>query len=335
MKSLEKEVAVEFNKGNFVVHKSAREFSAIAIDQAHEQANAVIKGDGGVIGITEDPSALRRWMVAGPEISHLVSEYEKASRAKETPTATRHHESAPDAQRQFLDKAQKLTKVMQDLGNPFQEESSDLLTLDTKDIAHPKAADLINTHYDRGRDQFKEFMEHLEHGDGEFFYQPIKKNNIDFFKHDQVAKEPKQKTLREDCHLFSRLFISCQSRQCDLMEFFKHENQPFPPALSDSGKLHPCQKSQLVDILESQVTKPDTEPEVNALIIDGSAFVNAHPPLASKTFGDYASQDVLPSVKSLSFKYKRIDIVFDVYLPFSLKAKNKVKERKRSQKKGD
>jgi hypothetical protein len=30
----------------------------LAIDQAHEQANAVIKGDGGAIGVTEDPSAL-------------------------------------------------------------------------------------------------------------------------------------------------------------------------------------------------------------------------------------------------------------------------------------
>jgi len=37
----------------------------MAIDQVHEQANAVIKGDGGAVGITEDPSALRRWMVAG------------------------------------------------------------------------------------------------------------------------------------------------------------------------------------------------------------------------------------------------------------------------------
>ena len=30
----------------------------VAVDQAHEQANAVIKVDGGKIGVTEDPSAL-------------------------------------------------------------------------------------------------------------------------------------------------------------------------------------------------------------------------------------------------------------------------------------
>ena len=40
------DVANEFQKGNFVIHKSRRDFSAMAIDQAHEQNNTVIKGDG-------------------------------------------------------------------------------------------------------------------------------------------------------------------------------------------------------------------------------------------------------------------------------------------------
>jgi len=51
----------------------------MAIDQVHEQNNAVIKGDGGAIVATEDPSALRRWLVAGLEISRLVANYETAS----------------------------------------------------------------------------------------------------------------------------------------------------------------------------------------------------------------------------------------------------------------
>jgi hypothetical protein len=54
------------------------------------------------------------------------------------------------------------------------------------------------------------------------FYQPIKKNKTDFF---QQMPEPnmgdsKQKTLKDDCRLFSTIFISCQSREDDLMEIF-------------------------------------------------------------------------------------------------------------------
>ena len=47
----------------------------MAIDQAYEQNNAVSKGDRGVIGLTEDQTALRRWTVAGPELSRLVDEF--------------------------------------------------------------------------------------------------------------------------------------------------------------------------------------------------------------------------------------------------------------------
>lgn len=67
------------SKGNFFVHKSTRAFSAIAIDHVHEQTNAVIKGDGGAVGVTEDPAALRCWMVAGPEVTHLLAVYEEVS----------------------------------------------------------------------------------------------------------------------------------------------------------------------------------------------------------------------------------------------------------------
>lgn len=51
-------------------------FSAISMDQAHEQLNAMVKGDGGAVGLTEHPGALRRWMVSGPEIARMVSEFE-------------------------------------------------------------------------------------------------------------------------------------------------------------------------------------------------------------------------------------------------------------------
>ena len=37
------QVAEEFKKGRFVVHKSQRPFSGLVIDQAHKQKNGVIK----------------------------------------------------------------------------------------------------------------------------------------------------------------------------------------------------------------------------------------------------------------------------------------------------
>jgi len=47
------------------------------LDQAHEQINALCKGEGGAVGLTEIPGAFQRWMVAEPEIARLVAEFEE------------------------------------------------------------------------------------------------------------------------------------------------------------------------------------------------------------------------------------------------------------------
>ena len=108
------------------------------------------------------------------------------------------------------------------------------------------------------------------------FCEPIKKNKMDFFRQQSaLGHATKQIVLKEDCQLFSKLFISCQSRECDLQEFFRHYNQQFPASLSECGKLYTVQKSQLAAIFQSLVRIPDTEPEANTIIIDGSSQVNS------------------------------------------------------------
>ena len=58
------------------------------------------KGEVGAIGVTEDPSALRRWMVAGPEVNGLATEYETVSEAKDANEKVRHHKQTAFAQLQ-------------------------------------------------------------------------------------------------------------------------------------------------------------------------------------------------------------------------------------------
>ena len=70
---------------------------------------------------------------------------------------------------------------------------------------------------------------------------------------------------------------------------------------------------------------PDKEPEVEAIIVDGSALINSLPPRTSTTFDEYTRVTVIPYVQALSAKYKRTDIVFDVYLPSSSKSKTRLK----------
>ncbi len=59
-----------------------------------------------------------------------------------------------------------------------------------------------------------------------------------------------------------------------------HKNHPFPASLSNNGKLHAYQKSQLVESLGGNACMEDTETEVDVLIIDGSALINVIPTYA-------------------------------------------------------
>ena len=63
----------------------------MALDQAHKQNNAAVNSDGGTVGLTQSPSALGRWMVAGPEVMRMTSQFE-ASPEENKPLDTSHRE---------------------------------------------------------------------------------------------------------------------------------------------------------------------------------------------------------------------------------------------------
>ena len=49
----------------------------MAMDQDYEQMNDHVKGDFGVIGITDNPSALIKWTTTGPEVARIIDEFER------------------------------------------------------------------------------------------------------------------------------------------------------------------------------------------------------------------------------------------------------------------
>ena len=69
--------------------------------------------------------------------------------------------------------------------------------------------------------------------------QPLKKNNLPTFTSTNKKTVSKDKmnvgVLKDDCALFLRLYIACQIRDGNTEHFFKHENQPWPPSLSQLG----------------------------------------------------------------------------------------------------
>ncbi len=90
-------------------------------------------------------------------------------------------------------------------------------------------------------------------------------------KENKVKK--KNNNLKSDVCLFSHLYISSTIRGGDLDEFFSHENHPWPPSLSDNGKLRlPTSKADLLSFFEIESSDPPSYFDIK--LIDGAAAVN-------------------------------------------------------------
>ena len=108
-----------------------------------------------------------------------------------------------------------------------------------------------------------------------------------------ISSKAKQKivNLKSDCKLYSRLFIAYEAREGNLEKRFAHENNSFPIAISEHGKLRKCASKSdflkcLYEIQESSVESP----KLYIKVIDGAAFVCMNAPKCAKTIGDYCME---------------------------------------------
>lgn len=153
----------------------------------------------------------------------------------------------------------------------------------------------------------------------------ITRNSFALFSRQNNKSKSKDKEkieeLKNDCSLFSRLYIASQTREGNLEEFFKHENQKYPPSLSKGGKLRQSKKADLLGCLESNIKIEDkaTPPAAEVKVLDGAALVHFLPLHDCRTFGDYANEVFLPYVTSQLENSSRVDLVWDIYRKDSLK----------------
>lgn len=217
--------------GTWVVPKTTNRFSAMPIDQAHEQNNELVKGTGGAVGLTENPSAFKKWMVAGPEQARLLTEFEEQYMEDfEDGDHHHHHEEGMSTQNTFRKQARSLVQVINEMSNPFQDDGPELLALDTRNIIDDSVINTVRTIEAVGKDQYETYKKSVITDMTQSIHKPIKKNALPLFR----SPSPKTKSkkagqvsmLRDDVALFSRLYIVMQHREGDMDTFFKHENHP-------------------------------------------------------------------------------------------------------------
>ena len=112
--------------GSGWVQALAEAGTALPLDQNHEQENAIVKGDGGNIGLTENPPALQKWAVIGPEKSTLLVMSEETFMEVVQPDY-KHHEEGAASQTELCRETCALIEYFEEFGNPFLETGSELI----------------------------------------------------------------------------------------------------------------------------------------------------------------------------------------------------------------
>ena len=108
--------------------------------------------------------------------------------------------------------------------------------------------------------------------------------------------------------------------------FFRHENHPFPPSLSDDGKLRLGKKSDLLSILAEEETNPPNCFDVK--VLDGAAVVHLLSTTDVVTFDEYADRVFIPHIIKQLQNSRRVDVVWDTYIPSSIKESAREKRGK-------
>ena len=128
-----------------------------------------------------------------------------------------------------------------------------------------------------GEGQYKAFVKERLIDRSKPITEPIKRNNVALFSRPpgktRSKKQAQVSKLKANCSLFSRIYIACQPREGDLQDFFSHENQPWPPLLSQQGKLRKGNKADLIRCLQGTTEIAAESPLVDAKVFDGAANV--------------------------------------------------------------
>ncbi|XP_065670919.1 uncharacterized protein LOC136089121 [Hydra vulgaris] len=322
----------EFKKGHFTSRKTNADFSAMSDDQLHEQNNKLIKSDGGAINVLHNETALLKWMVAGPEISRMINEFENEVRSSTSLgyQHRRHHEDRNSFQTRYLHHVSDVVKSMRDDGNPFAEQL--LQTADNHKIIMSNSAEkTVQEAKITGQQQYNEYVADRLVSRQKSIHEPLKRNKFELF-HSLKIPGSNHKTkiadLKHDSNYFCKMYVASQNRVSDIEDFFSHENNRYPPSFSEFGrKRKATSKSDVLICLEQYGSEKqqdfNLDYKVSALIVDGAALVHMLHPRSSKTFSDYCENVIGPFVDRLLRSAQRLDIVFDRYVPKSLKSETR------------
>ena len=152
-----------------------------------------------------------------------------SGKANEQDTDVFHHDEGRKLQDDFSVDVRNLVDALRSRGNPFLEAGVDLVNLDGR-ISNANDVAAI---YDKGKDQYDQFVNDVIVTRNTRLDSPIKNNAFQLFKitKRRKAQQPNLPLLKAGISLFGQLYIATTEHHgdnCDLDMFFALEAHSFP-----------------------------------------------------------------------------------------------------------
>ena len=109
------EVSWKYLKGNFSISKTGIPFCSIGSDHALEQDNKLLKVNGGVVGLTQNPTALHRFCLISPSLASLCSQFLKNSGIIDKSTKLKHYQLVGSINKRISVNVSKVINMLNDL----------------------------------------------------------------------------------------------------------------------------------------------------------------------------------------------------------------------------
>ena len=160
-----------------------------------------------------------------------------SGKANEQDSDLFHDDEGRKRQDDFSVDVRNLVDALRSRGNPFIEAGVDLVNLDGRISNAPD----VSAIYDKGKDQYDQFVNDVIVTRNNPLDSPIKNNAFQLFKitKRRKAQQPKVPLLKASISLFGQLYIATSERRgdnCDLDTFFAHESHSFPPSLANGNE---------------------------------------------------------------------------------------------------
>lgn len=324
-----------FMNGKFSVQRGEGKCSMMALDQSQEHSVKFLKGEGGTKGLYGQSEEKEMIELSRPEVLRILDEFESACFTQADKGAVEHAVSSKAEQTKLLNHLKALCNLVTEgtVINPFNETSSDLVTLISAEVMDPEITKSLRGASEVGKTMFTEFVRDRIENCTKPLSDVIPRANVFTFANrppsDLKKGASKLSSTKKDTALVVKMFMSLLSRpEEDMADFFRHENSRDPPALSEGGKLRSGTKSEILECLPGMPPpgRNEATKQASVLIFDMAAVIHMIRPQKATVFGDYTQAQLLPFLRAqLTDSTTRLDAVWDTYTASSLKSQTREK----------